>query len=95
MSPHATQDTPRGAGGELLPLLRGDSTLVAIANEHEPLEEPEPVVGREFRKLLALVYPVVRSRLLSDERHPRPFALTLLDRVQQRWRRPRSSSCRR
>lgn len=65
MSPHTNPKAPRD--GEQLPLLlqtvpgpRGDATLLAIANEHEPFERPEPVPGREFRKLLALVYPVVR-----------------------------------
>lgn len=61
-----TTSTPRAANvaGEQLPLLqtsssRGDATLIDIANQHEQLVEPEPVIGREFWTMLSLVYPVV------------------------------------
>lgn len=70
LSPAATMGTPRAFAvtGEQLPLLQTpsgrnnnvDATLIGIANQHEQLIEPEPVIGREFWTMLSLVYPVVR-----------------------------------
>lgn len=62
----AAVGTPRAVASEQLPLLQtpssrnGDATLIDIANQHEQLLEPEPVIGREFWTMLSLVYPVVR-----------------------------------